>query len=69
MLLRGLQVYLDDSLGDRMWVDQAECRTFVENVLTAFGTKLPKNMFQVDPGAKPDTPGIVDDYLHVRFPK
>jgi len=32
---------MDDSLGDRVWVDRADCRAFVENVQTAFGTHLP----------------------------
>jgi len=32
---------MDDSLGDRIWVDRVDCRAFVENVQTAFGTQLP----------------------------
>jgi len=35
------QVYMDDSLGDRIWVDRVDCRAFVENVQTAFSTQLP----------------------------
>lgn len=35
------QVYLDDSLGERIWVDRPDCRLFVENVMTAFNSKLP----------------------------
>ncbi|KAL3320223.1 Host cell factor 2 [Cichlidogyrus casuarinus] len=31
-----LKVYLDDSLGDRVWVDQEECQIFVANIETAF---------------------------------
>lgn len=39
-----LQVYLDDSLGERVWVDRADCKPFTDNIVTAFSTKLsPKN--------------------------
>jgi len=34
---------MDDSLGDRVWVDRVDCRAFVENVQTAFGTRLPSD--------------------------
>ncbi|XP_003746940.2 integrator complex subunit 1 [Galendromus occidentalis] len=36
-----VRVYVDDSLGDRLWVDHEECRCFVENILTAFRTRMP----------------------------
>ena len=40
-----LQVFVEDSLGDRIWVDREDCRLFVDNILTAFGTKAsPKHM-------------------------
>ena len=32
---------MEDSLGDRTWIENEKCRTFVENLLTAFDTKLP----------------------------
>ncbi|KAJ8792733.1 hypothetical protein J1605_019553 [Eschrichtius robustus] len=35
------QVYIEDSLGERIWVDSPHCRTFVDNVQTAFNTKMP----------------------------
>ncbi|XP_071443700.1 integrator complex subunit 1 [Hetaerina americana] len=34
-----LQLYVEDSIGDRIWVDTEECRAFVENILTAIDTK------------------------------
>uniref|UniRef100_A0A8C6XX02 Integrator complex subunit 1 n=1 Tax=Naja naja TaxID=35670 RepID=A0A8C6XX02_NAJNA len=34
-------VYMEDSLGERIWVDSPHCKTFVENIQTAFGTKMP----------------------------
>jgi len=37
-----LQVYLDDALGERVWVDRSDCRGFVDNIATAFQTNLPK---------------------------
>lgn len=36
-----VRVFVDDSLGDRLWVDHEECRCFVENILTAFKTRMP----------------------------
>lgn len=35
------QVYIEDSLGERIWVDSPHCRMFVDNIQTAFGTKMP----------------------------
>ena len=32
---------MEDSLGDRTWIENEKCRVFVENLLTAFDTKLP----------------------------
>ena len=40
MLFR-FQVFVDDALGDRSWVDNEQCKSFVDNILTAFGTVLP----------------------------
>lgn len=36
-----LQVYIEDSLGERIWVDSPHCKTFVDNIQTAFNTKMP----------------------------
>lgn len=36
-----LQVYIEDSLGERIWVDSSHCKTFVDNIQTAFNTKMP----------------------------
>lgn len=33
---------MDDSLGERIWVDRADCKIFVENIQSAFETKLPQ---------------------------
>lgn len=35
------QVYIEDSLGERIWVDSSHCKTFVDNIQTAFTTKMP----------------------------
>ncbi len=34
-----IKAYVDDSLGERAWVDNPACKEFVQNTLTAFGTK------------------------------
>lgn len=42
-----VQIYIDDAINDRVWVDHEECSSFIENVCTAFGTKVPpKAMLQ-----------------------
>lgn len=33
------QLYIEDALGERLWVDQDNCKSFVDNILTAFSTK------------------------------
>ena len=33
-----MQLYLDDLQTEQSWSDREECRLFVENVLTAFGS-------------------------------
>lgn len=53
-----VKVYVEDSLGDRVWVDNEHCRSFVENIWTAFGTKTaPRSLArqQSDPGGKQST--------------
>ncbi|XP_025095936.1 integrator complex subunit 1-like isoform X2 [Pomacea canaliculata] len=34
-----VKMYIDDSLGERVWVDREDCKGFVENIQTAFRTK------------------------------
>lgn len=47
---------MDDSLGDRVWVDRTDCQAFVENVQTAFGTKLPSDsMLASEMAVKPES--------------
>lgn len=42
-----VQIYIDDAINDRVWVDYEDCSSFIENVCTAFGTKIPpKAMLQ-----------------------
>ncbi len=36
-----VRVYVDDAMGERLWVDHPDCKGFVDNVVTAFGTKIP----------------------------
>ncbi|XP_071797108.1 integrator complex subunit 1-like isoform X1 [Asterias amurensis] len=36
-----VKVYLEDAMGERVWVDHPSCREFCNNIQTAFGTKLP----------------------------
>ncbi|XP_062868566.1 integrator complex subunit 1 [Trichomycterus rosablanca] len=36
-----VKVYIEDSLGERIWVDSSQCKTFVDNIQSAFNTKMP----------------------------
>ncbi|XP_006889666.1 PREDICTED: integrator complex subunit 1 [Elephantulus edwardii] len=36
-----VKVYIEDSLGERIWVDSQHCKTFVDNIQTAFNTRMP----------------------------
>ncbi|CAB1341759.1 unnamed protein product [Coregonus sp. 'balchen'] len=36
-----VKVYIEDSLGERIWVDSSHCKNFVDNIQTAFSTKMP----------------------------
>ncbi|KAK3862242.1 hypothetical protein Pcinc_031873 [Petrolisthes cinctipes] len=54
-----VRVYIEDSLGERIWVDHEDCKGFVDNIATAFRTKLPpKNLLYPDLGMgnRPDCP-------------
>uniref|UniRef100_A0AAV2KDQ3 Integrator complex subunit 1 n=1 Tax=Knipowitschia caucasica TaxID=637954 RepID=A0AAV2KDQ3_KNICA len=50
-----VKVYIEDSLGERIWVDSSQCKTFVDNIQTAFGTKIPPKsmLLQADTGKTP----------------
>lgn len=37
--VHAVQVYMEDSLGDRIWVDLDACKKFVDNICTLFQTK------------------------------
>lgn len=42
-----VQIYIDDAINERVWVDYDDCSAFVENICTAFGTRVPpKSMLQ-----------------------
>ena len=51
-----VQVYLEDALGERVWVDRQDCKLFVDNILTAFNTKIPpSSMLQSEVGKSEQT--------------
>ncbi|XP_063606575.1 integrator complex subunit 1-like isoform X2 [Penaeus indicus] len=46
-----VRVYIEDSLGERIWVDHEDCKGFVDNIATAFRTKMPpKSLLYPDLG-------------------
>lgn len=50
-----VKVYIEDSLGERIWVDSSHCKTFVDNIQTAFATKMPPKsmLIQAETGRIP----------------
>ncbi|GFS13999.1 integrator complex subunit 1 [Elysia marginata] len=54
-----VKVFVEDSLGERVWVDRDDCRAFVDNIITAFGTKRsPKHLLMATAEAvRVETPG------------
>lgn len=36
-----VRYYIEDAINERVWCDFADCSSFVENICTAFGTKIP----------------------------
>ena len=36
-----VRVFIEDAMGERVWVEHPDCKGFVENIITAFGTKMP----------------------------
>uniref|UniRef100_A0A3Q2GA51 Integrator complex subunit 1 n=1 Tax=Cyprinodon variegatus TaxID=28743 RepID=A0A3Q2GA51_CYPVA len=50
-----VKVYIEDSLGERIWVDSSHCKTFVDNIQTAFSTKMPPKsmLLQAESGRTP----------------
>ncbi|KAJ1532280.1 hypothetical protein ONE63_000894 [Megalurothrips usitatus] len=49
-----VKLYIEDAVNERVWVDMEECKGFVENVITAFNTRLPtKSQLPPDLGLLP----------------
>lgn len=36
-----VRVFIEDAMGERVWVDHPDCKAFVDNIITAFNTKMP----------------------------
>lgn len=61
-----VKVYIEDALGERVWVDRSDCKGFVDNIVTAFNTNLPKgglSTFEVktEPGSASPVVSIGED--------
>ncbi|XP_053675134.1 integrator complex subunit 1 [Anopheles nili] len=59
-----IRTYIDDAINDRVWVDYEECAPFTDNIVAAFGTKIPpKWMLQPELSTLNPTPrdGGLDD--------
>jgi len=50
-----VRVFVDDAMGERVWVDHPECKMFVDNIITAFNTRLPPKA-ATEGGACPSPP-------------
>ncbi|CAH1794337.1 unnamed protein product [Owenia fusiformis] len=62
-----IKVFLEDSIGERVWVDREDCKGFVENIQTAFNTRMPPKSTLLsfgdikDQSGSPSRVGIEDD--------
>lgn len=36
-----MQLYVEDAVGERVWIDNPYCKPFVDNIVTAFNTRIP----------------------------
>lgn len=36
-----LKMYIEDAVNERLWVDYDECSSFIDNITSSFGTKIP----------------------------
>ncbi|XP_069674723.1 integrator complex subunit 1 isoform X2 [Periplaneta americana] len=53
-----VKLYVEDSLGDRVWVDHEDCAGFVNNILTALNSRIPpRSLLQPDLGGLPGSRG------------
>lgn len=52
------QLYVEDSLGDRVWVDHEDCAGFVNNILTGINSRIPpRSLLQPDLVGMPGSRG------------
>lgn len=57
-----VRAYIDDSLGERNWVDSTACKTFTDNVRTAFCTKPISQSQQQQTPANTPSIGLADTF-------
>ena len=48
-----VKVYIEDAIGERVWVDHPDCKGFIENICTAFDTKMPSSNLFFSQASKP----------------
>lgn len=48
-----VQLYIEDSLGERLWVDSDQCKCFVDNIICSVNT-TPSPKFDLDSGTRMD---------------
>ncbi|KAF7489692.1 Integrator complex subunit 1 [Sarcoptes scabiei] len=54
-----IKLYVEDSLGERIWVDNEECKEFVDIIVSSFRTRLPpKSMLQTSDVMNPTKTSI-----------
>lgn len=52
-----VRVFIDDAIGERIWVDHPDCKGFVDNVMTALGTRMPpQSVFLKPEGGREQCP-------------
>ena len=55
-------MYIDDSLGERLWVDSDHCKCFIDNIICSVNT-TPAHNFDLESGARIDSEGGIMDII------
>ena len=60
-----LQTYIEDAIGDRVWVDISACQKFIDNICTIFNTRKQESedtgsdLMETGDGISKDTGGMI----------
>lgn len=59
-----IQVWVEDSIGERLWVDHEDCKGFVDNIVCGINTKQPPSIETEGP-LRPESTSTEEDPLPI----